>query len=57
MGGEPYLVTGEKNALGIWKDSESLDACKAYLSFLAEADNFVKLVEATALTWFKSRNS
>lgn len=47
MGGDPYFVTGEKNALGIWKDSESLDACKAYVDFLAQPGNLTKLAEAT----------
>lgn len=46
-GGQPYLVSGEKNALGIWKDSKSLEASKMYLAFLAQPDNLSKLVKAT----------
>lgn len=45
--GEPYFVTGEKNALGISKDSKSLDASKAYVAFLAQPENLKKLATAT----------
>lgn len=45
-GGEPYLVSGEKNALGIWKDSENTEAAKAYIAFLAEPENLTKLAAA-----------
>lgn len=41
--GEPYLVSGEKNALGVWKDSESVDAALAYIAFLAEPENLSML--------------
>ena len=46
-GGEPYLISGEKNALGINKDSESLDAAKAFIAFLAQPENLQRLAEAT----------
>ncbi len=40
---KPYYVIGEKNALGIWKDSKSLKEAKAFISFLAQKDNLTKL--------------
>ncbi len=46
-GGEPYLISGEKNALGINKESESLDAAKAFIAFLAQPENLQKLAEST----------
>jgi len=45
-GGSPYLVVGEKNAIGISKTSESPDAAKAYLSFLAQPENLSALAKA-----------
>lgn len=44
-GGEPYLVGGEKNALGIWKDTENPEAAKAYLAFLAQPENLGALAK------------
>ena len=41
--GAPYLVSGEKNALGVWKDSESTEAALAYIAFLAEPENLSRL--------------
>jgi len=46
-GGEPYLIIGEHGAIGIWKDSESVDACKAYVAYLAEDENLKKLATST----------
>lgn len=46
-GGEPYLISGEKNALGIWKDSESVDASLAYIAFLAQPENLSMLATST----------
>ncbi|WP_082099767.1 ABC transporter substrate-binding protein [Demequina maris] len=45
-GGDPYLVGGEKNALGIWKDTESPEAALAYVDFLAQPDNLSQLAQA-----------
>jgi raffinose/stachyose/melibiose transport system substrate-binding protein len=45
-GGDPYLVVGEKNAIGISKDTESPDAALAYLNFLAEPQNITSLSAA-----------
>ena len=46
-GGKPYLISGEKNALGIHKDSENVDLAKAYIAFLAQPENLQKLAEST----------
>jgi raffinose/stachyose/melibiose transport system substrate-binding protein len=46
-GGEPYFISGEKNALGIWKDSENVDVAKAYIAFLAQPENLLKLATST----------
>jgi raffinose/stachyose/melibiose transport system substrate-binding protein len=46
-GGEPYFISGEKNALGINKDSESVEAAKAYIAFLAQPENLQRLAEST----------
>ncbi len=46
-GGEPYFISGEKNALGIWKDSENVDVAKAYIAFLAQPENLQQLAEST----------
>ncbi len=45
--GNPFLITGEKNALGVYKDSESKEAALAYIDFLAEDGNLAKLVATT----------
>ncbi len=45
-GGDPYLVVGEKNAIGISKTTESPDAAKAYLAFLAQPENESALAKA-----------
>ncbi len=45
-GGEPYLISGEKNALGINKDSEHVDVAKAFIAFLAQPENLQQLAES-----------
>ena len=45
-GGEPYLISGEKNALGIYKDSENVDEAKAFIAFLAQPENLQRLAES-----------
>ncbi|MCL3861057.1 ABC transporter substrate-binding protein [Actinotalea sp. K2] len=46
-GGDPYLVVGEKNAIGISSTTESPDAARAYLAFLAQPDNGSVLAKAS----------
>jgi raffinose/stachyose/melibiose transport system substrate-binding protein len=45
-GGSPYLIGGEMNAYGISKSSEHLDDAKAFLAFLAQAENATMLAGA-----------
>ncbi len=45
--GEPYYISGEKNAIGISKDSKHMDLCKKYLKYLAEKENLKILASAT----------
>lgn len=45
--GKPFLITGEKNALGVSKTSESKEAALAYIDYLATTDNLAKLVATT----------
>ena len=45
--GKPFLITGEKNALGVYKDSKNKEACLEYIDFLAKDENLAKLVKAT----------
>jgi raffinose/stachyose/melibiose transport system substrate-binding protein len=45
-GGDPYLIGGEKNAIGVWKDTDSPEAALAYLDFLAAPENLSALAQA-----------
>jgi raffinose/stachyose/melibiose transport system substrate-binding protein len=45
--GKPFLITGEKNALGVSKTSESKEAALAYIDYLAQDANLAKLVATT----------
>jgi len=45
--GKPFLITGEKNALGVSKTSESKEAALAYIDYLATTANLEKLVATT----------
>lgn len=40
---EPYLVGGESQAFGIWKDSKNIDVAKAFLAYMARPEN-IKLI-------------
>ena len=40
---EPYLVGGESQAFGIWKDSKNIEAAKAFLAYMARPEN-IKLI-------------
>lgn len=40
---EAYLVGGESQAFGIWKDSKNIDAAKAFLAYMARPEN-IKLI-------------
>lgn len=54
-GGKMFVGIGEQDTFGIWKDSENIDACKEFLSFMARPENAVRLNKATgSLTCLKS---
>ncbi|WP_422742445.1 ABC transporter substrate-binding protein [Micromonospora sp. WMMD754] len=46
-GGKPYLISGEKNALGINKDTKHPKEAKELLAFLAQPENLTKLAKAS----------
>ena len=46
-GGKLFVGIGEQDTFGIWKDSENIDACKAFLEFMARPENAVRLNQAT----------
>lgn len=42
-GGKLFVGVGEGEAFGIWKDSPNVEACKAFLEFMARPENVIKL--------------
>lgn len=48
-GGERVLITGERNAIGIWKDSEYKEEAKDLLNFLAKPENVARLASANGI--------
>ena len=48
-GDQPVFVGGEKNTLGIWKDSKNKEAAKEYLKFLARPENMSRIASASNL--------
>lgn len=48
-GDEPSLVSGERTAVGIWKDTENEAAAKTFLSYLAKPENAAKIASANAI--------
>lgn len=54
-GGKEFVGIGEGDTFGIWKDSKNIDACKAFLEFMARPENTVALSNATGnITCLKS---
>lgn len=45
-GDEPVVIGGESDAFGIWKDTQHMEACKAFLNYLARADVNKRFCEA-----------
>jgi raffinose/stachyose/melibiose transport system substrate-binding protein len=43
----PAFSGGERNTLGIWKDTKNMDAAKKFLEYVAGDDNMEKLSDAT----------
>lgn len=44
--GEPFLISGERNAMGIWKDSEHIEEAKMFLNYLATPEVMSQLASA-----------
>lgn len=45
-GDEPVVIGGESDAFGIWKDTEHMEACKAFLNYLARPEVNQKFCES-----------
>ena len=45
-GGKLFVGVGEGETFGIWKDSPNVEACKAFLEFMARPENVIKLTNA-----------
>lgn len=48
-GDQPSLITGERTALGIWKESEYQEEAKRFLDFLAKPENAARIASANAI--------
>lgn len=48
-GDEPTFVGGERNTLGIWKDTNHMEEAKKFLNFLAKEENIKRLSDVTFL--------
>ncbi|MGL4737946.1 MAG: ABC transporter substrate-binding protein [Cellulosilyticaceae bacterium] len=48
-GDAPYLMAGERTAVGVWKDSKNKDAAVAFLDFLARPENVSRVASSNAL--------
>jgi len=46
---EPTLISGERTAVGIWKDTEYPELAKEFLNFLSSADVMSRLATANSL--------
>ncbi len=44
-----FLISGERDAVGVWKDSENLDAALVFIDYLAEPENVLLIAEAYSL--------
>jgi len=45
----PSLISGERTAVGIWKDTTHPDACKTFLNFLAMPANAAKIASSNGI--------
>lgn len=48
-GDEPSLISGERTAIGIWKDSPNKEAAKQLLTYLAQPDVMAKVATANGV--------
>jgi raffinose/stachyose/melibiose transport system substrate-binding protein len=47
-GDQPTFVGGERNTLGIWKDTKHMKEAKKFLEFMAKPENIKKLSDVTS---------
>lgn len=48
-GDEPNFSGGERNTMGVWKDSKHTDEAKMLISFFAQPENMAKIANVTKL--------
>jgi len=46
LGDNPFLISGERDAVGIWKDSKHKSAAQTFVNYLANAENVLTIAEA-----------
>lgn len=46
---DSFLISGERDAVGIWKDTENLDAALTFIDYLAQPENVMLVAEAYSL--------
>ncbi|RED64781.1 ABC transporter substrate-binding protein [Cohnella lupini] len=48
-GAQPFLISGERDSVGVWKDSKHQEEALTFLDFLAQPENVQKIAESYAL--------
>ena len=48
-GDDSFLISGERDAVGVWKDSGHLDAALEFIDYLAKPENVLLVAEAYSL--------
>ncbi|GAA0180917.1 ABC transporter substrate-binding protein [Clostridium sediminicola] len=48
-GDEPFLISGERDAVGVWKDTEYKEEALKFLKYLAKPENVLAVSEAYSL--------
>ncbi|MBB6633180.1 ABC transporter substrate-binding protein [Cohnella thailandensis] len=46
---EPFLISGERDSVGVWKDTKHKEEALLFLDYLAQPDNVRKIAEAYSL--------
>lgn len=49
VGDKPFLISGERDAVGIWKDTKHKEEALEFLNYLAKPENVLAVSEAYAL--------
>ena len=47
--GQPFLISGERNAVGVWKDTPHEEEALEYLTYLSQPENVKKVAESYSL--------